>query len=148
MTRWNENSILPIQKLFAINPSNIKAINKIDHIWHIGRFAISKTEKEGAILLKRLIALAIYPICQDPNSIMLAECDKRFVRGLNLLGIKTEPLGPGITYLGSHTIPIYSKREWLQLFLEKSIYLSEAINIYMPNRRYHKKRKKEISVIS
>lgn len=126
ITRWNEKSLLPIQKLFGIDPAMF--INKgFRSVWHIGRFAISKSEKEGAKLLKELIAIAVYPICQATNSIMLAECDSKFVRVLNLIGLKTEQLAQGIDYLGSETLPVYSTQEWLASFLNKSSYYKDAL---------------------
>jgi len=121
--------VLPIQKLFGFQPEVFEE-NGIQSIWHIGRFTIGKSEKEGAKLLRRLITMAIYPICIEPNSVMLAECDSKFVRGLNLMGIKTGILAPGIHYLGSETLPIYSTNEWLSAFLNKSPYYEEAINFY------------------
>ncbi|MFT4092234.1 MAG: hypothetical protein QM640_01250 [Niabella sp.] len=126
---WKKGVVLPIQKLFDINPSGFENMGA-KSIWHVGRFAISKSEKEGAKLLKRLITLAIYPICKTPGSIMLAECDAKFVRGLNLMGIKTETIAPGITYLGSETLPIYSTQSWLSSFLNKSPYYNEAADFY------------------
>ena len=129
ITRWSENSLLPIQKLFDIDPSMF--INKgFKSVWHIGRFAISKSEKDGAKLLKNLIAIAVYPVCKAPNSIMLAECDSKFVRVLNLIGVRTEQLAQGIDYLGSETLPVYSTQEWLESFLNKSSYYKDAVNFY------------------
>jgi len=129
VTRWNENSLLPIQKLFNIDPTGF--INDgFSSVWHIGRFAISKSEKEGAKLLRKLIAIAVYPICEANNSIMLAECDSKFVRVLNLIGLKTETLAPGINYLGSETLPVYSTQEWLTFFLNKSSHYENAVNFY------------------
>lgn len=64
------------------------------------------------------------------DSIMVAECDRKFVRGLNLLGIQTGLLGRGIHYLGSETLPIYSTKEWLTNFLVRSPYFEEAREIY------------------
>lgn len=129
VTQWNKNIVLPIQKLFNFCPEVFEQ-NGVQSIWHIGRFAIAKSEKEGAKLLRKLITMAIYPICAEPNSIMLAECDSKFVKVLNLMGIKTEILAPGIHYLGSETFPIYSTNEWLSAFLNKSPYYEEAINFY------------------
>lgn len=126
---WEEGIKLPIEKLFNIDPSVFEDLGA-KSIWHVGRFAISKSEKEGAKLLKNLITIAIYPICNAPNSIMLAECDAKFVRGLNLMGIKTEALAPGINYLGSETLPIYSTQSWLSSFLNKSPYYNEAVGFY------------------
>jgi len=130
VTRWDHQIILPIQNLFDIDPSDLVVEQKITNLWHVGRFAISKSEKDGARLLKKLITLAIYPICMSNDSIMVAECDRKFVRGLNLLGIQTGLLGRGIHYLGSETLPIYSTREWLSNFLVKSPYFEEAREIY------------------
>jgi len=130
VTRWDHRIILPIQNLFNIEPSNLIIEQKVTNLWHVGRFAISKGEKEGATLLKKLITLAIYPICMSIDSIMVAKCDKKFVRGLNLLGIQTRLLGRGIPYLGSETLPIYSTREWLLNFLNRSPYLEEVREIY------------------
>ena len=126
ITRWNENSLLPIQKLFDIDPAMFIA-KGFKSVWHIGRFAISKSEKEGAKLLKKLIAIAVYPVCKSANSIMLAECDSKFVRVLNLIGLKTEQLAQGIDYLGSETLPVYSTQEWLAFFLNKSSYYNDAV---------------------
>lgn len=129
ITRWNENISLPIQSLFDIDPAMF--VNKgFKSVWHIGRFAISKSEKDGAKLLKNLIAIAIYPVCKADNSIMLAECDSKFVRVLNLIGIRTERLAQGINYLGSETLPVYSTQEWLASFLNKSSYYNDALNFY------------------
>lgn len=130
VTRWDHQTILPIQNLFNIIPSNIVIEQKVTNLWHVGRFAISRSEKDGATLLKKLITLAIYPICMSNDSIMVAECDRKFVRGLNLLGIQTGLLGRGVHYLGSETLPIYSTRKWLSAFLVRSPYLEEAKEIY------------------
>lgn len=130
VTRWDHRIILPIQNLFNIDPSNLIIEQKVTNLWHVGRFAISQSEKDGSGLLKKLITLAIYPICMSVDSIMVAECDRKFVRGLNLLGIQTGLLGRGIHYLGSETLPIYSTREWLSNFLVRSPYLEEVREIY------------------
>lgn len=128
-TCWDETLTLPIQTLFNINPAEIKN-KEANSIWHVGRFAIAKSEKEGAQLLKKLIAFAIYPICLVPNSIMLAECDSKFLKVLNMIGIRTEVLAPSIDYLGSETIPICSTQRWLYEFLVKSTYYQDAKYLY------------------
>jgi hypothetical protein len=129
ITHWNEHISLPIQKLFNIDP--VMFINMgFKSVWHIGRFAISKGEKEGAKLLRKLIAIAVYPVCEAGNGMMLAECDSKFVRVLNLIGLKTKTLAPGINYLGSETLPVYSTQEWLKSFLNKSSHYEDAVNFY------------------
>lgn len=123
---------MPIERLFNVDLTKID--NKvIKNIWHVGRFAISKGQKDGAWLLKKLITLAIYPICQDEESVMVAECDSKFMRGLNLIGIRTGILAPAIQYLGSETLPIYSTRDWLLTYLNKSSYLKDATKIFKRN---------------
>lgn len=130
VTRWDGHIPLPIQELFGIDPKQLLPVHGSSSIWHIGRFAIAQEVKEGARLLKKLIAYAIYPICLQHNSLMVAECDSRFVRCLNLMGIQTGLLGQGIYYLGSETIPIYSKQEWLEKYLADSPYIDEVIQLY------------------
>ncbi len=98
---WDGFTSLPIQKLFGINCSSFKTLNGQLAVWHVGRLAISKDNPMGILLLKQLLTLAIYSICKYPTKgIMVAECDKKLLRILNLLGIKTKALAPGIEYLG------------------------------------------------
>jgi len=113
VTLWDEKTVLPIEKLFGIQVNKIS--REHHNIWHVGRFAISKSN--GLLLLKQLLVKAISTICSDTNSLMVAECDKKFVKGLSLMGLKTEALAPSIFYLGSETIPVFSTYEWLNNFL-------------------------------
>lgn len=128
VTLWDEKTVLPIEKLFGIQ---VKKISKEYHnIWHVGRFAISKCN--GLLLLKQLLVKVISTICSDTNSLMIAECDKKFVKGLGLMGIKTEALAPSIFYLGSETIPVYSTYEWLNNFLmqaEPELFSDDSISM-------------------
>lgn len=115
VTLWNDRTILPIEKLFGINVKKLAERMEYRYIWHVGRFAITKNN--GMLLLKKLLVMAISTICIEKSSLMLAECDKKLVKGLNLMGINTEILAPSIFYLGSETLPIYSTYEWLKRFL-------------------------------
>jgi hypothetical protein len=54
---------------------------------------------------------------------MIAECDKKLLRVLNLLNIQVKDLGEGIIYLGSETIPVYATDELLAAFLYKNPYV-------------------------
>jgi hypothetical protein len=110
---------LPIEKLFDLKVESIFPNNGLCNIWHVGRFAISKSN--GMLLLKKLLIMAISRICSEANSLMIAECDKKFVKVLNLIGIKTELLAPSVFYLGSETLPIFSTYEWLYDFLSVAI---------------------------
>lgn len=116
VTLWDEQTVLPIEKLFGISVKDISM--GCNHIWHVGRFAITKNN--GVILLKRLLVKAISKICSQTSSLMIAECDQKLVKGLNRMGIKTEILAPSIFYLGSETLPIYATFEWLHHFLIQS----------------------------
>jgi predicted GNAT family N-acyltransferase len=105
--KWNEKDILPIQKLFGINPSVVaKDIDwSIKNIYHIGRFAVQKNTKDKG-LFKRLMVSALEPVCSQKNSIAFAECDKKLLRIMYLLGIEASVIGKPINYLGSETIPV------------------------------------------
>lgn len=116
---WDKETTLPIEKLFGIKVENIFLNNGLCNIWHVGRFAISRSN--GMLLLKKLLIIALSRICSEVNSLMIAECDRKFVKVLNLMGIKTEKLAPSIFYLGSETLPICSTYEWLHNFLNLAI---------------------------
>lgn len=125
ITLWDGQTTLPMEKLFGIQCKDLPFADKL--IWQVGRLAIPKSENPiGINLLKQLLTLAIYRICQHPESVMIAECDKKLLRGLNLMGIKTEVLGPGIEYLGSETIPVYATDEWLKVFLQNNACVEEV----------------------
>lgn len=115
VTLWNEKTVLPIEKLFGIQVKHISKSLGYHNVWHVGRFAISKSQ--GILLLKKLLVMAISTICNETDSVMVAECDRKLVKGLDLMGIKTKTLAPSIFYLGSETLPIYSTYEWLNSFL-------------------------------
>ncbi len=116
--KWDRNKLLPIEKLFGINP--LKEIHTGDEysFWHIGRFAINKDTSIPTILLfKQLILFAIHPIICDRRSYMIAEIDNKLLRVMNALGIRTRILGKSINYLASETIPICSsKRDLLSFY--------------------------------
>ncbi|SNR17318.1 hypothetical protein [Tenacibaculum jejuense] len=117
--KWNFKDKLPIQKIFGIYP--LLAIKKdcINHIFHIGRFAIKKNTR-NINLFKKLMICAITPICQHKNNIAFAECDSKLLRVLHLIGIKAEVIGKSKYYLGSETIPIALPYESLIDFYHKN----------------------------
>ena len=135
ITLWDKINVLPIQKLFKIKLENIPHMNDNTLVWHVGRLAISRSgHTEGAALLKKLLTLAIYSICKHDNGIMVAECDRKLLRGLNMMGIKTETLAPSIEYLGSETIAVYATDEWLSAFLNKNEYVQSISAIANKSR--------------
>lgn len=73
VTKWDGLISLPIETMFKIDVLNFSRENNYQEIWHIGRFAVSRIEKDGAKLLKQLIALAIYPICEKNGAVMVSE---------------------------------------------------------------------------
>lgn len=118
--KWNRKDILPIQKIFNIDP--LKCIGSDDSYsyWHIGRFAIDAyTGISTLTLFKQLMVLAIEPIVHDSNSFMVAEIDSKLLRVMNALGISTITLGKPIYYLASETIPVYSTKQGLTTFYNK-----------------------------
>lgn len=118
--KWNKTDLLPVQKLFNINPLNSIECSYNSTYWHVGRFAVdSRMEIRAVTLFKQLMMYAIYPIYQEPDGYMIAECDSKLLRVMNLLGIKTVNLGKSICYLGSETIPVYADKKGLSAFYQK-----------------------------
>lgn len=108
--QWNRKGRLPMQKLFGINPLEIPDVPNDAQLWHVGRFAIdSMSGVSPIVLLKQLMQYAITPIVEAHNAVMLAEIDSHLLKVMNLLGIRTHQLGYPVEYLGSLTIPVYSK---------------------------------------
>lgn len=121
--KWNHNDILPIQKLFNIDISELNQSKKCN-IWHIGRFAIKKgIDKTGFTVFKTLMVCAVNEVCQSKNSFALAECDTKLLKVLKLLGIEAITLANSIDYLGSETIPVLLTYEGLKKFLDQNRHL-------------------------
>lgn len=114
--KWNYTDVLPIHKLFNINPINF-ITNTSYNIWHIGRFAIKKGVNNH--VFKSLLVSAIKEVCQEESSIAFAECDAKLLRVLKILGIEPIVLGDSIHYLGSETIPVLFTYKTLKSFLDR-----------------------------
>lgn len=124
ITLCNDTMTLPTEKLFGIAYHDLPFVDQT--VFQVGRLCIAKTlGAKGLPLLKRLLTLAILHVCRRPGSIMIAECDKKLLRVLNRLGIKTKLLGDGVFYLGSVTVPIYTREEWLKAFLKGNPYVDQ-----------------------
>lgn len=117
--KWNYTDILPIQKIFGINPLMTIKNSTPNNIYHIGRFAIKKDVRDIK-LLKQLMMHAISPVCEHEDNIAFAECDRKLLRTLTLMGIKATVLGESVNYLGSETIPISLSYEGLIGFYNKN----------------------------
>jgi len=123
VVKWNHKDVLPIEKLFNINPQDIIK-NKATNIWHIGRFAIRKgIDKTGFGVFKTLMAYAINEVCHNKNSVAIAECDAKLLKVLKLMGIEAITLAEPIHYLGSETIPVLLTYNGLRKFLDKNYHL-------------------------
>lgn len=120
VVKWNYRDILPIQKIFNINPIEIIGNSPIRHVWHIGRFAVNKNIK-SSLLFKKLMIAALSQVCMHENSVVFAECDSKLLRIMNAMGIKTIQIGDAVNYLGSETIPV-------------CIYFEGVIDFYTRNK--------------
>jgi len=126
--RWNFSDILPIEKIFNINPLSLDAPCKV---YHIGRFAIKKgSDKSGFMVFKTLMTLALNEVCKNENTFALAECDAKLLKILTLLNIDSKILAKPKYYLGSETIPVLLPYEGLKKFLAKN---KALISLDSPN---------------
>lgn len=125
---WDKHKILPIEKLYGINPLNA-VHNEIKYnYWHVGRFAVAKDLKLPTLsLFKRLMALAVQPIVEDKYSYMIAEIDSKLLKVMKILGFSTHQIGKSINYLTSETIPVYSSKRGVKGFFSKYGNLCKAI---------------------
>ena len=77
---WDKHKILPIEKIYGINPLNAIHQESKYSFWHIGRFAVAKDSGISTLtLFKRLMALAVKPIVEDKYSYMIAEIDSKLL---------------------------------------------------------------------
>ena len=126
--RWDKQKILPIEKIYGINP--LRAIHEGEkcNFWHIGRFAVTKLSRITTItLFKQLMVLAVKPIVEDSNSYLIAEVDSKLLKIVNTLGLDTCQVGQPINYLASETVPIFASKKGVSKFYSKYSYLLEAV---------------------
>jgi hypothetical protein len=116
---WDFVSKLPLEKIFGINPLLTLNNSKVNKIYHIGRFAVKKGNRD-IMLFKRLLINVAKIICSNKDNVAFAECDRKLLRILNLLGVKTQIIGRPIVYLGSETIPIQLSYEGVIGFYNKN----------------------------
>ena len=121
---WNRQSVLPLEKIYGINPLEAIHSDLKFNYWHVGRFAIDSDSGISTFtLFKRLMALAVQPIVGDSNSYMIAEIDRKLLKVMNVLGFVTNQLGDSIYYLTSETVPICSSKQDIMGFYSKYSYL-------------------------
>jgi hypothetical protein len=125
--RWDKKSMLPIEKKYNVNITAIlkEQEQKFNHIFHIGRFAVSTKDigRASILLFKTLLANVFYRACSLGNSIILAESDKKLFEKFRLLDIHFSQAGQSKIELGSETIPVYITSHKLSTFLEKHKHL-------------------------
>lgn len=115
--KWDRRTLLPIQKIFGINPLSVIHSEEDYNYWHIGRFAINSYAGIPTVtLFKQLMIYAVHPIVCDNKSYMIAETDRKLLRVMNALGIETIQLGDSLNYLASETIPVCSSKKGLLMF--------------------------------
>ncbi len=121
---WNRQSVLPLEKIYGINPLEAIDSDVKFNYWHVGRFAIDSTLGISTFtLFKRLMALAVRPIVGDSDSYMIAEIDSKLLKVMNALGFETNQLGDSMYYLTSETVPISSSKQGIMGFYSKYRYL-------------------------
>lgn len=76
-------------------------------LYDVAEFVVNENYR---YLFRQLMMCAIYPIYQEKNGYMIAECDSKLLRIVNLSGIDTVRLGNSVYYLGSNTIPVYADK--------------------------------------
>lgn len=116
---WNHIQMLPMEKIFGINPAETIPGGADIQFWHIGRFAIKAFAGISTLtLFKQLMGLALRPVFMNAGSCMIAETDSRLLKVVNMMGIKTTQLGEPVEYLASKTVPIYSNPEDMKGFYD------------------------------
>lgn len=122
--KWNYTVVLPLEKIFGINPFYAITQPNVNDIYHIGRFAVRKDACD-LNLFKRLLVCVSEVICTNPGNIAFAECDSKLLRILRLLGVKAMVIGESVNYLGSETIPIAMTYEGIIDFYNANKHLIE-----------------------
>lgn len=133
--KWNFIDVLPIQKIFGINPLLAVTQPDVNDIYHIGRFAVRK-DLNDLNLFKRLLACVAKLICSDKGNLAFAEIDSKLLRLLHLMGVKTMIIGESIDYLGSETIPIMMTYDGVLDFYNKYKHLIVETPASLPNTSY------------
>ena len=117
---WDKHKILPIEKVYGINPLDVVHGETKYNYWHIGRFAVAKNSGISTLtLFKRLMALAVKPIVEDKYSYMIAEIDSKLLKVMKTLGFGTRQIGKSIDYLTSETVPVCSSKRGIKSFFSK-----------------------------
>lgn len=117
---WDKHKILPVEKIYGINPLNAIHRESKYSFWHIGRFAVAKGAGISTLtLFKRLMALAVKPIVEDKYSYMIAEVDSKLLKVMKVLGFGMRQVGESINYLTSETVPVCSSKRGIKGFFSK-----------------------------
>lgn len=121
--KYSDNMILPLEKLFSINP--LMYVSDTSTIWHIGRFAVKKNQSTQ--LFKSLMVHALSHVYNQKESHLFIECDLKLARILSILNIKYCVLSAPIVYLGSPTVPLWITRKDITSFFLSHQHLQSKI---------------------
>lgn len=117
---WDKHKVLPIEKVYGINPLLAVHSEEKYNYWHVGRFAVARNSGiSNLTLFKRLMALAVEPIVEDKYSYMIAEIDIKLLKVMKALGFCTHQIGQSIDYLTSETVPVCSSKRGIMGFFSK-----------------------------
>ena len=140
LLKWNYTDVLPLQKIFGINPLIAFSQPNTNDIFHVGRFAVKK-DVHNINLFKKLLVCIAKIICNNMGNVAFAECDSKLLRVLKLFGIKALEIGNSVNYLGSETIPIVMTCEGIIDFYNSNKHLLENRMNKIPD--FHALPKKE-----
>jgi hypothetical protein len=126
LLKWNYIDVLPLQKIFGINPLLAISQPNIKDIFHIGRFAVKKDVSDINLFKKLLVSIAKI-ICNNKDNVAFAECDSKLLRILKLLRVKVMVIGESVNYLGSETKPIAMTSSGIIDFYNNNKHLVENI---------------------
>lgn len=126
LLKWNYTDVLPLQKIFGINPLLVLNQPNINDIYHIGRFAVKKDVCDINLFKKLLVNVAEI-ICSHKGNVAFAECDTKLLRILKLFGVKAMIIGDSVNYLGSETIPIAMTCDGIIDFYNKNKHLVKDV---------------------
>lgn len=124
--KWNYKDVLPIQKIFNINPIDLM-LDDVYGVYHIGRFAIKKGNHSIRIF-KTMMMLVISEVLKEQKSFAVAECDAKLLKTLDRLGIKAIKLSESVNYLGSETIPVLLPYKGLKNFHNNNMELLNSLH--------------------
>jgi hypothetical protein len=135
-----EGEDTPMQKEFGIKMQDItkKYPFNVNRIWYMGRFAIHggrvstnpDLSKKRTMMYRLLLQAAFRHVVENDNDVVMAECDSRLYRNLNLIGVKPDAITEGKMVMGSVAIPIMSTGSRLRFFCDEYRHILDYDYVY------------------